>query len=158
MKAVSALFLSGALLTGAAVTAFAQAQTFTGIRLSSFRIEGAPTTVRVGTPLVFNIASSVTNPHNLAIDGNGISLTPTTPNIAPDATGTVTLGPITAPGTYTLYCPVGQHRANGMSVTITAVAGAAALPATGGAAVPAGLAIAGLASGVVGFVLRRRAA
>jgi LPXTG-motif cell wall-anchored protein len=53
---------------------------------------------------------------------------------------------------------VGQHRANGMVMTITAVAGPAALPATGGAALPLGLAGAGLASALAGIVLRRRTA
>jgi hypothetical protein len=74
--------------------------------------------------------------------------------------GTVTY-PALQPGTYNLYCPVGMHRANGMNVVFTVVA-AGNLPATGrfggasGAALPAGLALAGLASAGAGIYLRLR--
>jgi LPXTG-motif cell wall-anchored protein len=76
-----------------------------------------------------------------------------------NAAGTINF-PALQPGTYALFCPVGQHRANGMEVRITvaAAAPAAGLPATGGAAVPLGLAGAGLAGAAAGLVLRRRAA
>jgi plastocyanin len=162
MKAVSALCLSGALLAGAAVSAYAQTAQSFNITESNFRIDGMAAQVRAGAPLTFSVTASGF-PHNLAIDGNGVDLDPTTPNIQ-NGTGTVNF-PALQPGTYHLYCPVGQHRANGMDVTFTVVAGAAAapggaavrLPATGGAALPLGLGIAGLISGVTGFVLRRRA-
>ncbi|MGI8422613.1 MAG: LPXTG cell wall anchor domain-containing protein [Chloroflexota bacterium] len=158
LRAAATFLLSGALLTGAAAAAYGQ--TFSGVRLTNFAIAGAPTSVRAGSALVFN-ASSETFPHNLAIDGMGVDIRPTNPNIAAGATGTITLTAPTTPGTYVLFCPVGTHRANGMLVPLTVVAGAAALPATGGAAgmaIPAGLAVAGLAAGAAGVLLRRRSA
>lgn len=156
LKATSALLLSGALLTGAAAAAYAQATQTFSVHEMNFAIQGAPASVRAGTPLVFNVTAEGF-PHNLAIDGNGVDLDPSTPNIQ-NGTGTVTLGPLTRPGTYHLYCPVGQHRANGMDVTFTVVAGASALPRTGGAALPLGLGAAGLLSGAAGIFLRRRLA
>jgi LPXTG-motif cell wall-anchored protein len=154
LKVVSAFLLSGSLLVGAAATALAQQAQMFNVRLSNFRIDGAPPQVRAGAPLVFNVTSEGF-PHNLAIDGMGVDLRPTTPNIQ-NSTGTITF-PALQPGTYNLFCPVGQHRPNGMEVRLTVVAGATALPATGGAALPLGLAGAGLAAAAAGVVLRRRA-
>lgn len=160
LKAVSAFCLSGVLLGGAAVTALAQAAQAFNVHLMNFVIQGAPAQVRAGVPLVFNVTAEGF-PHNLAIDGNGVDLRPSIPNIQ-NGTGTITF-PALQPGTYHLYCPVGQHRANGMDVTFTVVAGATAagptrLPATGGAALPAGLGALGLVSGAAGVWLRRRPA
>jgi plastocyanin len=156
LQVLSAFFLSGALLAGAAVAAYAQvAQTFS-VHEVNFAIEGAPTSVRAGAPLTYNVTAEGF-PHNLAIDGNGVDLRPSTPNIQ-NGTGTVSF-PALQPGTYHLYCPVGQHRQNGMDVTFTVVAGAAALPATGGAAglpLPLALTGAGLISGAAGILWRRR--
>ncbi len=159
LQVLSALFLSGALLAGAAVAAYAQAAQTFSVREVNFAIEGAPTNVRAGAPLTYNVTSEGF-PHNLAIDGNGVDLRPSTPNIQ-NGTGTVSF-PALQPGTYHLYCPVGQHRQNGMDVTFTVVAGATALPATGGSAglplLPLGLAGAGIISGAGGIFWRRRAA
>ena len=155
LKVAAVFLLSGSMLAGATVTAFGQ--TFNGVRLTNFAIAGAPTSVRAGSSLVFN-ASSEGFPHNLAIDGNGVDIRPTDPNLAAGASGTITLTAPSQPGSYMLYCPVGPHRAQGMVVPLTVVAGAATLPVTGGFAVPAGLAAAGLAAGAAGIVLRRRSA
>lgn len=158
-KAISAFLLSGSLLTGAAVSAYAQtAQTFS-VREMNFAIQGAPATIRAGAPITFNVTAEGF-PHNLAIDGNGVDMKPSNPNIQ-NGTGTVNFSAL-QPGTYHLYCPVGSHRQNGMDVTFTVVAGAAALPATGGAAglplLPLGLAGAGIVTAASGLLLRRRGA
>ncbi len=162
LKVLSAFLVATGLLAGAAIAAYAQAQTFS-ITERNFAIEGAPTSVRAGQELRFN----VTNPgpagqHNLAIDGMGANIMAAEPNVQPNATGVLTLTAPSAPGTYNLYCPVGQHRQNGMDVTFTVVAGATALPATGGSAglplLPLGLAGAGVISGAAGILWRRRAA
>ena len=151
-KGLTAFFLSGALLAGAAASAYAQAQSF-NVREMNFRIDGVPATVRAGAPITFNVTAEG-NPHNLAIDGNGVNIASPGPNIS-NASGTISFAAL-QPGSYKLFCPVGQHRANGMEVTLNVVAGAATLPATGGAALPLGLAAAGLASGAAGLFLRRR--
>jgi len=161
LRGVGAFVLAGAFFTGAAVAASAQAAQTFNVQLSNFVIAGAPAQIRAGTPIVFNV-TAMGFPHNLAIDGNGVDLDPTTPNIQ-NGTGTVTY-PALQPGTYHLYCPVGMHRANGMDVTFTVVAslptsgGAVRLPNTGGFGLPAGLALAGLGSAAAGVFLRRRAA
>jgi LPXTG-motif cell wall-anchored protein len=128
-----------------------------------FVIGGVPSQVRSGTPLTVTLRNlgpagdtSTPHTHNVAIEGpGGTTMMSNVPNVTGGQTATMTFAAL-QPGTYTLYCPVGQHRNNGLSATFTAVAGASALPATGGFAVPAGLAIAGLATGAAGFVLRRR--
>jgi plastocyanin len=157
LRGVSTFLLAGALFTGAAVTAFAQAQSF-NVRLSNFTIAGAPAQVRAGAPITFNATSSGL-PHNLAIEGSGVMHPPSGPNLMDGQSGARTFPALQA-GTYTLYCPVGMHRANGMQTTLTVVA-ASTLPATGGAAgaaVPVGLALAGLGSAAAGLFLRRRGA
>ena len=70
-------------------------------------------------------------PHNLAIEGSGVMLPAPGPNLMDGQSGAINFAAL-QPGTYTLYCPVGMHRANGMQTTLTVVAGP--LPATGGAA------------------------
>ena len=157
LKVLAAFLLSGALCTGAAVGALAQ-QTF-NVTLRNFAIEGAPASVAAGQRLVFN----VTNPgpagqHNLSFDVNGTIISSPDPNVPPGATGVITLTAPTMAGTFRLFCPVGQHRANGMDVPVTVVAGATTLAASGQAAIPFGLAAAGLASAAAGLALRRRAA
>jgi plastocyanin len=162
LKVVLAFLVSTTLLAGAAVAAYAQAQTFS-ITERNFAIEGAPASVRAGQQLRFN----VTNPgpagsHNLAIDGMGVNIMGEEPNVQPGTSGVLTLTAPTTPGTYNLYCPVGQHRANGMDVRLTVVAGAAALSASGGYGglplLPLGLGGVGLLFGAAGLFLRRRTA
>jgi plastocyanin len=146
------------LFTGAAVTAFAQAAQTFNVQLSNFTIAGAPAQVRAGAPITFNATSSGL-PHNLAIEGSGVMHPPSGPNLMDGQSGARTFPALQA-GTYTLYCPVGMHRANGMQTTLTVVA-ASTLPVTGGAAgaaIPVGLALAGLGSAAAGLFLRRRGA
>jgi plastocyanin len=157
LRGVSAFLLAGALFTGAAITAFAQAQSY-NVTLRNFAIDGAPAQVRAGAPITFNATASGL-PHNLAIEGSGVMIPAPGPNLTDGQSGAITFAAL-QPGTYTLYCPVGMHRANGMQTTMTVVA-ASTLPATGGAAgaaVPAGLALAGLGSAAAGLFLRRRGA
>ena len=172
LKVVSAFLLSGSLLAGAAISGYAQATQTFNVTMDGtptpFVLGGAPTTVRAGVPIVINLRNlgpagdtAGRNTHNAAIDGNGVDLRPSTPNLTGGQSGTITF-PALQPGTYNLFCPVGQHRNNGLQATFTVVAGAAALPATGGAAglpiVPVSLAGAGLLSAAAGIWLRRRAA
>jgi plastocyanin len=107
-------------------------------------------------------------PHNLHIEGNGVSLDLKADSPVPAGqsfTGSVTL----APGTYDVWCPVGMHRQNGMVGTLTvagtAAGGAAqvptALPRTGEADTGLPLAQAGILGGLLlvgaGWLVRRRA-
>lgn len=53
--------------------------------------------------------------HDLVIEGEGIN--EATPVIGPGETETLTVD--LTPGTYTVYCSVGDHRAQGMEFTFT---------------------------------------
>jgi plastocyanin len=106
-------------------------------------------------------------PHNVHIEGNGISA-----DVKPDGpvaggesfSGAVTL----APGAYDVWCPVGNHREQGMIGTLTvsgqAAGGAAqvplALPRTGDADASALVTQASVAGGLLlvvgGWIVRRR--
>ena len=146
------------------MTAWAQAQTY-NVTLDAFVIGGAPTTVRAGTPLSYSARNlgpagdpNARYAHNLSIEGPGGVINAPQANITGQQAGTFTF-PALQPGNYVLFCPTsnGFHRNAGMAANFTVVAGASALPATGGFGVPAGLAIAGLTSGMAGLFLRRRA-
>jgi plastocyanin len=54
-------------------------------------------------------------PHAIAVEGNGVDKDGEV--VQPGGTSTVTVD--LKPGTYTFYCPVGQHRQNGMEGTLT---------------------------------------
>ena len=167
-RTAAAFLLSGSLLTGAAATAFAQAQVF-NVTLDAntmpFTIGGAPTSVRAGAPITFAARNTgpagdttIRHQHNLAIEGpGGQVMQPSTPILNGGQSGNISF-PALQPGSYVLFCPVATHRNIGMSVNFTVVAGASALPATGipAQAIPAGLAVAGLAAGAAGIALRRR--
>jgi plastocyanin len=168
LRAAAAFLLSGALLSGAALSAYAQAQSF-NVTLDAtnqpFLIGGAPTSVRAGAPITFaarNVGpagdTSTRHTHNLAIEGPGGQMIQSpVPNLTGGQSANITVAAL-QPGNYVLFCPVATHRAIGMQMNFTVVAGAAALPATGGYVVPAGLAVSGLATGIAGLFLRRRRA
>ena len=76
-----------------------------------------PTTLPAG-PTTFNITNDGTLPHNFEIEGQGIE-EELEANLEPGESGTleVTL----EPGTYEIYCPVGEgsHRQQGMELELT---------------------------------------
>ena len=77
----------------------------------------------------FQATNSGTIPHALTIDGPGLSDV-STGLLKPGQSATMTVN--LKAGSYNVYCPVGQHKAEGMSVNIT-VSGAGA----GGSSSPA---------------------
>ena len=116
----------------------------------------------------FTLQNSGQFPHNVHIEGNGVSL-----DVKPDGPvpgGQSFSGAVTLPaGTYDIWCPVSNHRDQGMVGTLTVASTAAggavqvptALPRTGDA--DSGLLVgqAGLLAGLVlvgaGWFVRRRA-
>lgn len=66
-------------------------------------------------PAVLTVENGGTEVHNLVIEGNGLNRT--TEGTIP-AGGSATIEVTFAPGTYTLYCPVPDHRQNGEEATI----------------------------------------
>ena len=59
---------------------------------------------------------SQTTTHNLEVEGNGLADTSLDADLAPGDNGQLTVD--LQPGTYTMYCPIDDHRAQGMEGTI----------------------------------------
>jgi hypothetical protein len=70
-------------------------------------------------PAILTVENGGTQVHNLFIEGEGISRA-AGDNLAPKETTTVDV--VFRPGTYTLYCPVLDHRKKGEEETITIAA------------------------------------
>lgn len=94
----------------------AASPTIVDVTLSEFTIE-MPATIPAG-PVRFAIANAGNAPHNFVIEGQGIRQRVAN-NIAPGSSAVLNVD--LAPGTYTVFCPVGEgaHRANGMELQLT---------------------------------------
>ncbi len=94
------------------------------VQMTEFHLALPSTTLTAGS-YTFNAVNAGRVVHALAIDGPGVN-DRRTGAIEPGASAplNVTL----APGTYDLYCPVGNHKALGMNLTLT-VTGPGAAPA-----------------------------
>ncbi len=77
-----------------------------------------PTELAAG-PVRFNVSNVGSAPHNFVIEGPGVEARLAEENLGPRQSGSLELD--LEPGTYVVYCPVGQgaHRANGMEVDLT---------------------------------------
>jgi hypothetical protein len=86
------------------------------VALSNFVID-MPDTLPAG-PTRFAITNNGQAPHNFVIEGNGQSRKLAN-NLQPGQSGFLNID--LAPGTYTIFCPVGEgaHRAQGMELTLT---------------------------------------
>ena len=159
--------LATAVLTIGLGAGVAYAQATTTVVMREFSV--TPSAMNAGGTTRGTLQNAGQFPHNVHIEGNGVSM-----DVKPDGpvpggqsfSGTVNL----APGRYDVWCPVGNHREQGMVGTLT-VAGAAggvgaqvpsALPRTGDAdaIMPIGVValLAGLGLLGGGWLLRRRAA
>lgn len=156
---IGSLFAALSLLVFA--TSVATADQNLKMELSEFKFTPNSATLTPGETANFTLANVGRFPHNLTIQApDGSTTTVVSANVAPGATGTGSYKFAQA-GTYQFWCPVGQHKANGMVGTFQVnVGGGAPLPRTGDLPfelVGGGLAgLAGL-SFVSGWVLRRRA-
>jgi uncharacterized cupredoxin-like copper-binding protein len=76
-----------------------------------------PTTLSAGT-ITFNVTNDGTLPHNFEVEGRGIE-EELPANLEPGESGTLEL--TLEPGTYEVYCPVGEgsHRQQGMELELT---------------------------------------
>lgn len=97
----------------------------------------------------FMITNNGTKEHSFEVEGNGLE-EELDPHLQPGENGTLTVD--LQPGTYEVYCPVGNHRAEGMTMQLTVTAATepaqqpaqtqqpaqqpGALPATGGVLSP----------------------
>jgi uncharacterized cupredoxin-like copper-binding protein len=88
------------------------------VSLTEFAID-MPTELPAG-PTMFEITNDGTIEHNFEVEGQGIE-EELPENLAPGASGTLTVD--LAPGTYEVYCPVGNHENQGMLLELTVTAG-----------------------------------
>lgn len=88
-----------------------------GVALTEFAIN-MPTELPAG-PTQFNVSNVGAAQHNFVIQGEGVDQRLADENLTGRQSASFELD--LAPGTYTVFCPVGQgaHRANGMEVTLT---------------------------------------
>jgi plastocyanin len=84
--------------------------------LTEFEID-MPTEIPAG-PVRFAISNNGSAPHNFVVEGEGVSKRLAN-NVTPGQTASLNVD--LAPGTYTIFCPVGEgaHRSNGMELEIT---------------------------------------
>jgi plastocyanin len=81
---------------------------------TDFAIDPADPTVAAG-PVTFEITNEGESPHNIEIEGNGIEEVSET--FEPGAGGELTVE--LEPGTYDLYCAIGEHKDLGMDGELT---------------------------------------
>ncbi len=84
------------------------------VELSEYVIR-MPESIQSG-PTEFVVTNAGTEEHNFEIEGQGIEEELET-NLQPGETGTLQVD--LEPGTYTIYCPVNDHREHGMELTLT---------------------------------------
>lgn len=82
---------------------------------TEFKIEPATSSLKAGT-YTFTVKNTGSITHALNVDGPGVQ-DASTGNIQSGASGTVTVK--LRAGKYDLYCPVGNHKMQGMDHTVT---------------------------------------
>ncbi len=113
--------VAGVLLAAAALAAAQPAHRAPGAvsaKLSEWKVELSEATIAAG-PVTFTISNAGSIPHAFEVEGEGIEQE--TKVIQPGATATLTLN--LKPGTYEVYCPVGEdsHKKLGMETHLTVV-------------------------------------
>jgi len=85
------------------------------IQLTEFALDPADVTLNGAGTYVFDAENSGNAPHALEIEGNGVEVA--TDVLSPGQSAE--LRAELEPGTYKMYCPVGNHEAQGMVGTLT---------------------------------------
>ena len=150
------LMVVGLIVLGTGVAYADQAIT---VKMSEFKFEPSAWNVKAGEKITFTLENTGRFPHDVHVEGQGVTVEAVagTGNVAAGQTGTWVYT-FEKPGKYDIWCPVGQHRAQGMVGTLE-VTGAAALPKTGDLGSIQGLAM-GIGSSLIGlgWLIRRRGA
>jgi uncharacterized cupredoxin-like copper-binding protein len=89
-------------------------ETAVDVSLVEWAIE-MPTSVTAGS-VTFNVTNNGSAEHNFAIEGNGVEQALDS-NLASGEAGSMTVD--LEPGTYRVYCPVGNHAEQGMELELT---------------------------------------
>jgi plastocyanin len=86
-----------------------------GMSLTDFALNPADATVKAGT-VTFDVSNDGQAPHALEVEGPGGEVETETLDAGGSEKLTVDLN---KPGTYEMYCPVGNHREMGMEGEVT---------------------------------------
>jgi uncharacterized cupredoxin-like copper-binding protein len=84
------------------------------VKLTEHRID-MPSSLEAGAT-TFKITNAGKAEHNFEVEGQGLEKK-LDANLEPGATGTLTVE--LKPGTYKVYCPVGNHEEKGMTMQLT---------------------------------------
>jgi plastocyanin len=82
---------------------------------TDFALDPDDVTAKAGT-VVFKATNDGDTIHNLEVEGNGVE-EELPQDLSPGDSGALTVD--LEPGDYTMYCPVGDHREQGMEGTVT---------------------------------------
>jgi uncharacterized cupredoxin-like copper-binding protein len=92
----------------------AQPAPTTAVSLAEYQIE-MPTSLPAGVH-VFDVANNGNGEHNFTVEGQGI-MTEFVTDLTSGQTQSMQI--YLAEGTYTVYCPIGDHRTQGMETSLT---------------------------------------
>jgi plastocyanin len=82
---------------------------------TDFALDPDEVTAKAGT-VIFKVTNDGDATHNLEVEGNGVE-EELPQDLSPGDSGALTVD--LEPGDYTMYCPVGNHREQGMEGTVT---------------------------------------
>lgn len=160
-RSLSRGFIVLGLVVGGLSAGSAVADQTVNVDLMDFSLAPNAITVRAGEKVKFNLVNKGVRPHDVAI-GKGTNVTyevvAGAGNVAGGTSGSGEFT-FTDAGDYDMWCPVGNHRAQGMVGTFKVqVVSGAALPKTGDPLTVVGLGIAGIGalSLAAGTAIRRR--
>jgi uncharacterized cupredoxin-like copper-binding protein len=81
---------------------------------TEYKLDPSDPSVKAGS-VTFDVSNDGQVTHSLEVEGNGLE-EELPADLAPGDTGSLTVD--LDPGTYTMYCPIDDHRAKGMEGTI----------------------------------------
>ena len=116
LRNVAGLLVTAAAVAAAPATRSSEDPSAVTAKLSEWKVELSAATVTAGA-VTFTITNTGTIPHAFEVEGRGVERE--TDVIQPGSTSTLTL--TLAPGTYEVYCPVGEdsHKKLGMETHLT---------------------------------------
>ena len=82
---------------------------------TDFKLDPSDPSVKAGS-VTIDVSNDGDTTHSLEVEGNGLEEQTLDSDLAPGDSGSITVD--LEPGTYTMYCPIDDHRAQGMEGTI----------------------------------------
>src|SRR6266699_1081998 len=115
---VAGLLITALALAGTPAHSIPGDRAAVSVTLSEWKVELSSSSITAG-PVTFTVTNTGTIPHAFEVEGQGIEQE--TPVIQPGSSATLTL--TLKPGTYEVYCPVGEdsHKKLGMETHLKVV-------------------------------------